>query len=259
MQKFVLTQLKYFFCSLLCTFIVLFSSCSGKKAYERKMELAFQHGMTAKMLYDNDGILICIEKEVTDNGGRPKEVAILDHAKHIRDTRNQCIGSAKSMGGLMDNIKEAIKLADDDDDRAAVSLLNYYRKEMHENNDSLVFQKFINVYLTLEQKILDDDLSSVSGSCNWGSDLSPHVTKTTDTVSVGQLYELVVIPATYNYNVSYITDTCKMTVYRNDVPVDTKASVMRKGFVYLIALVPTQSGNYSIRGTSCKEPTHIRM
>lgn len=226
--------------------ITILFSCSDKKEYN--MELAFQREMVAQGLQENDRIFLRIQKEIADNGDRDSDIVIRDHAASIINLRNKYIDSISRVDVLMGNIKEVIQIADNDDSNAVI-LLNYYRNEVHQKNDSLLFQKFITVYLTFEQKMLDENLTSVSGSCNWGSDLRPHVTKTTDTVAVGKLYELAVIPATFNYKASYITDSCKITVYRNGVPFEMKNTVARKGFVYLIALTPTQSGDYKIRGS----------
>jgi hypothetical protein len=244
MKKAMLT--KHVLLSLLLTIAILFFSCSDKKEYE--MELKFQRQLTAQSLYENDRILMRIEKEIVDSGKRPNEVAILNHAQHIVDIRNKYIDAPKSVDVLLENINGEIQSTDSGNN--SLVLLKYFQKKLTEKSDSLVLQKFLNTYLTFERKVLNEDLAKVSGiRCSWGSDLAAHVVKTIDTVSVGQLYELAVIPETFNYKMTYVTDSCDITVYCNDVAVEMKPIVVRKGFVYLISLTPNQPGDYKIRGT----------
>ena len=242
-----LFNLKYTFTriSVLLLAIATLFSCADKEEYE--MEFRFQREMIAKSIHVNDRIVMRIQKEIIDNGSRPDEVAILNHAQHIVDVRNKYIDDHKSVDVLLGNIKKIIQSTDSGN--SSLALLNYYQKQLTEKTDSLILQKFINTYLTFEEKMLNEDLNKISSSCSWGHNLKPHVTKTKDTLVVGQLYELAVIPETFNYKASYVSDSCDITVYRNDVLVEMKSTIVRKGFVYLITLIPTQSGNYKIHGT----------
>ncbi|WP_018344369.1 hypothetical protein [Cytophaga aurantiaca] len=252
MSKYLIVNRKINFALFLLIVSTILFSCTDKKEYN--MELTFQREMTAQSLYENDRIVIRIEKEIVDNGRRPIEVAILDHVQHITNVRNKYIDSMKRVDVLMENIKPIVQLAANED-KNTLALLNFYQKALEEKNDSLIFQKLINVYLILEKKALNDELIKVSGSCHWGFP-APHVIKTTDTVSAGQSYEFTVVPDRYDHNETYTNDDCQITVFRNDVPVEIKPVINKKGFLYTIAFTPAETGTYKVKGLFTQRSYH---
>lgn len=241
----LIITLKPTFFLLLISLTVLFS-CTNKKEYE--MELKFQREMTSHSLYENDRILLRIEKETADNGGRPNDVTINNHAINIINQRNKSIGSFKMFVAWIDTMGQFKNMAAISGN-SSVAFLNYYQKEFNKSQDSLVFQKLINAYLFVEKNILNEDLMNVAGSCNWGRWFDAHVSKTTDTVRTGMTYELAVIPETFDHKFSFVNDDCKLTVYKNGKPVEMKYFILKKGSVYLISLTPSLVGNYEVRGS----------
>jgi len=222
-------------------------SCTDNKVYE--MDLKFQRQITAQSLYENDRIVLRIEKEIVENGRRPQEVAILNHASTIIQTRNVSLDSMGSLLVLAEKMKHVMSSSKIDDPDNLLGFVDYYQKELTNTNDSLIFQKMINVYLAIEKNILNENLIKVSGSCNWGMGYIAHVSKTADTITKNDTYELAVIPDTYNHHFSYVNDDCKITIYRNGKSAEVKHSILKKGSVYLISLNPTQSGNYELKGS----------
>ena len=226
--------------------IVIFFSCTDKKEYN--MELAFQRQMTAQAIRENDRLLKRIEKEIADEGNRDAEVLIQRHARHIISVRNKYIDSVKSVTVLIENIKPVLQQAGEKDSNA-LTLLHYYQEELKQKSDSLLFQKFINVYLTFEKNALDEIMSQVSGSCSWGLDWAPHVITARDTIASGQLYELTVVPDMYDNQIAYVHDDCQLTVYKDEVPVELKPVITKRGPVFLISLNPKEVGMYKLKGT----------
>ncbi len=223
----------------------IFFSCTDKKEYN--MELAFQREMTAQAIRENDRMLKRVEKEIADNGDRPIEVAIRKQAQHLVQVRNKYIDSLKSVSVLIENIKSILQQTGEKDSNA-LTLLHYYQEELKQNSDSLLFQKFINVYLTFEKNALDEILSQVS-SCNWGMHLVPHVITERDTLAPGQVYELTVVPDMYDNQITYVKDDCQLSVFKNDILVELKPVITKRGAVFLISLTPTEVGIYKIKGT----------
>ena len=209
------------------------------------MELKFQRKLTAEYLYENDRILLRIEKECKDHGERFLEMK--NHASNIVHVRNASIDSSKMFLPLVDKLKEE-KNIDAIADNGSIKLLNYYQQIFNETHDSLIFQKLINIYLSIEKTRLNEDLMNVT-SCNWGRWLDTHVSKTTDTARNGEVYELAVIPETFDHTIYFVNDDCKLTVYKNGEPVEIKYSILKKGSVYLISLTPNKTGNYEVRGS----------
>lgn len=133
-------------------------------------------------------------------------------------------------------------------EHGSIELLTRYEQQFNKKHDSLMFQKLVNIYLSIEKNILHEDLMNVS-SCSWGGWLEACVSKTTDTTRVGELYELAVIPQFFDHRFTFVHDDCKIIICKNDEPVEVKYTILKKGSVFLISLSPTQPGNYVIRGS----------
>lgn len=211
------------------------------------MELAFQREMTAQSIRENDRLLKRVEKEIADNGDRPVEVVIRKQAQHLVEVRNKCIDSLQSVSVLMENIKPVLQQSGQKDSNA-LPLLHYYQTELKQKNDSLLFQKFINIYLTFEKKALNEFLSQVS-SCNWEMHLISHVITERDTATSGQVYELTVVPDMYDNKITYTNDDCEVSVFKDEILLDLKPTITKRGPVFLISLHPTEAGTYKIKGT----------
>lgn len=244
-QRIFSIKRKFTIVAILLLSITIFFSCADKKEY--KMELTFQRAITANALHENDRILMRISKEIIDNGRKSRDATVHNHANNIIVERNASIGSYGKFVSLVDKILKSKNL-EIISENGPIELLTYYQEKFNETHDSLIFQKLINMYLTFEKRMLNDDLTQVSGSCHWGRFLDTHISKTTDTVRVGDVYELAVIPETFDHNYSFVDDDCKIAVYKSGELVEMKYSVLKKGSVYLISLTPTQAGNYEIRG-----------
>ncbi len=213
--------------SVLLLAIATLFSCTDKDEYE--MELRFQREITRQALYENNRILMRIEKEVDDSGKIYPDTAIRNHARDIIIERNKSIDSAELFVVLVDSITQLTNLGDISKNNS-FELLNYYHKKYKETRDSMVFQKLINVYLTIEEIMLNDDLMKVANSCNFGHWFNVHVSKDTDTARVGEIYELALIPDTFDHKTSFVNDDCKLTVYKNGKPEEMKYTILKKKF-----------------------------
>jgi hypothetical protein len=233
-------------------FIVSLFSCSSK---DNIAEINNLKDISITLSDNNSRLCRIIEKEIIEEGSRPKDLIYLNKSKEIINKQKSITNKEKFLESYLKFLKSEFKIVEEKDTSRlyrAEKLISKFNK----NRDSLLFYNSYLNLLMIENDILKSISMRVGSSCRWFNHYS-NIYKEKDTISRNETYSFVVIPDILCHKKNDIKMDFHLNILRNN-KIETIPIISENiGGLVTIKIKPEMPGNYKINGELIIKSTRI--